>query len=680
MRILALLAVRNEIRFVDSCLRHLVDHGIETHVIDNGSTDGTVELVETWLGHGVVQLDHQPWVGTFELREQLRLKELIATSSAADWFMHLDADERREPPLPYSTLAEAILDVDRRGYNAIDFDEFVFVPTAEDPDFDGPDFEQRMRWYYHYEPTSPDRYRVNAWKRTTPIDLAGQGGHHVRFPGIRVFPRPFIMRHYPVLGLEHAKQKYGTRVFSDAELGDSWHGDRSGFTVESVSFPARDRLHERPTDPALHRSPNPSPRWGRHPFLDPTAGPVPDDAPADPEYPVRLARLRRYAADNRAHIPSFAAVATTGGLGPAHATATMWSVMVPVRNPRPEQLAEALQSVLDQDPGPHLMQIEVLDDASRNVDEVEAVIDRLGRGRIRFTRHPEALGLAGNWNAAVRRSTGRYVHLLHQDDRVLPGFYDRLGRPLDDDPALVGAFCRVSGINAAGEVTWTPVAEQATVGPVPRLDVREAQSHVMIIAGVVVRRSSYELIGGYRTDMPYCTDWDFLKRLAVLGRVWYEPTVLAHWRQHEDQESVRLAAGGADLADRRRSVELSMAVFPPETAGEIRFGAYRSSLLFGVEALRTHIESGALASARSQTEQLIITLDHLAEHEPWRDATAHRSASPQRGPSMQALTSVERQLAAAERRIEQLEAQLKGWAAAVRIAQSTGSDAAERAR
>lgn len=678
MQVLAILTVRNEIRFIDSCLRHLTSNGVETHVIDNGSTDGTIEVAEAWLGRGVAKLDHQPWSGAFELREQLRLKEGVALASNADWFIHMDADERRDAPLPYKTLQDAIVDVDRRGYNSIDFDEFVFVPTAENPSFDTPDFEDHMRWYYHYEPTSPDRFRVNAWKRTPLLDLVSQGGHHVHFPGLRVFPRPFIMRHYPVLSSGHAEEKYGHRIFSATELADSWHSDRKGFRAEALSFPARHRLHELPIDSAKRRSFNPSSPWDKHPFLDRAAGPINVRAAPDPERPTRLSRLQSYAHEHSAHIPSFASPSAVQSEQTSNGA--MWSVMLPVWNPQIEQLREALQSVLDQDPGADLMQVGVVDDASANSDAIERLVHELGDGRISYRRNPVGLGLAGNWNEAVRQSNARLVHLLHQDDRVLPGFYDALGRPLANDPSLVGAFCRVSGFNELGEVTWTPLAEQAGPGPLAGLDIAEAQHHRMIVTGVVVRRSSYEQLGGYRTDMPYCTDWDFLKRLAVLGPVWYEPAVLAHWRQHSHQESARLAATGADMADRQRSVELSMSFLSAETRSLVRFGAYQSSLSYGVETLRAHINSGAIESARAQAIEILATLEHLDSNDgreitvrsvnrldttPLRNVRAADSTTP---------STTSRGLLTARRRIETLEAQIQGWICAVRAAQRREED------
>ncbi len=654
MRLLALLAVRDEIRFVQGALAHLVEQGAEVCVIDNGSTDGTREVAERWLGNGVVRIDDQPWTGAFELMTQLRIKERLAAEEMADWYLHVDADERRFAPKPYATLLEGLTDVDARGWNAVDFDEFVFVPTVEDPSFEdceAPDLVSAMRWYYHYEPDSPDRFRINAWRRDERVDLVTVGGHHARFPDQRVFPRPFVLRHYPILSAEHALEKYGNRVFAADEVADSWHGDRARFRAEDLRLPHRAELREVGPD----EDPEPVTPWDRHPFLDRGAGPRPVVSAPDPDRPARRRALAEYAHRHRTHVAPIPEV--TGD-----APRPRWSVMVPVHNPRPEHLAEALGSVLAQDPGVDHMEIVVVDDASAG--DVGSVVTAVGGERIGYLRHGEPRGLAGNWNAAVAGARGELVHLLHQDDRVHPGFYDRLGRALVADPALVAGYCRVSGIDDGGAVTWTQTPERIDAGVVADLATSEAEVHRMIVAGVAVRRSTYEEIGGYRDDLPYCTDWDFLKRATLLGPVWYEPTVLAQWRQHGDQESARLQGTGADLADRRRSIELTASLLPPELRDRTTSRALRSSVVWALEQLREFVEADALDAAVAQAREILGTLEQRRGTGSFEEVVATGGGVDHHAGDRSA---------ADRRRIADLEAQLRGWVAAVRLAKAQTS-------
>ena len=41
MRVIAVIMVRNGIDYIDSCLSHLIENGIEIAVIDQSSDDGT---------------------------------------------------------------------------------------------------------------------------------------------------------------------------------------------------------------------------------------------------------------------------------------------------------------------------------------------------------------------------------------------------------------------------------------------------------------------------------------------------------------------------------------------------------------------------------------------------------------------------------------------------------------
>src|SRR5262249_43670150 len=128
-----------------------------------------------------------------------------------------------------------------------------------------------------------------------------------------------------------------------------------------------------------------------------------------------------------------------------------WSVMMPTYNCS-EHFELALRSVLDQDPGADRMQIGVIDDCSTN-GRAEEIVGRLAPGRVGFHRQSQNVGLCRNWNTCLRRSRGHWVHLLHQDDLVMPGFYETLDRSIGDRPEVGAAFCRHAYINDHGERT-----------------------------------------------------------------------------------------------------------------------------------------------------------------------------------------------------------------------------------
>lgn len=238
MRIVALLALRNETPYLHRCLAHLAAQGVETYVIDNGSHDGSRNIAESFLGQGVIAVEDYPYPGFYDWSGLLRRKEELAESLGADWYIHCDADEIREAPAPFATLAEGIAAIDATGCNAIDFDEFVFVPTSPDDAFERTDYVALMRHYYYFKPRP--LHRLTAWKNPgVRVDLVSEAGHRVTFPGLKVSTTRFVLRHYIALSHSHFVRKYTTaRTYSKREVDElGWHGWRAAFTPASLRLP-----------------------------------------------------------------------------------------------------------------------------------------------------------------------------------------------------------------------------------------------------------------------------------------------------------------------------------------------------------------------------------------------------------------------------------------------------------
>jgi Glycosyl transferase family 2 len=253
MRVIALLAAHNEERFIGHCIEHLARHGIDSYLIDNESEDATVELANRHRGRGLVGLETAPSSGVYAWRPLLERKEELAATLQADWFLHVDPDEIRLPPHSDVTLVEAIAEVERLGYNAINFQEYTFVPTVEAPDHDHACFLETMRHYYAFLPSFPDR--LNAWKRQEGrVDLATSGGHRVDFPGMRLFPRSFPMRHYLYLSVDHAARKYLSRAYATEELERGWHRRRAALRPEAIALLSQSDLRESRSDDDLDPS------------------------------------------------------------------------------------------------------------------------------------------------------------------------------------------------------------------------------------------------------------------------------------------------------------------------------------------------------------------------------------------------------------------------------------------
>jgi glycosyltransferase involved in cell wall biosynthesis len=242
-RVIALIASRNEELYIHRVLKHLIEQGLEVVLIDNDSNDKTVAIAENFLGKGLIEVINLPYRGFFDHAGIIQLKLKILDKMDFDWVINYDADEIREAPAPFKTLAEAIREVDMQGYNAINFDEFVFLPTNESANFENTDFVDTMKYYYFFEPRN--FHRLNAWKKQkVPVDLVSTGGHRVQFKGINVFPENFILRHYIALSKTHLIEKYTKeRIYlADEVKKRGWHGGRATFTANKLVLPTIDNL------------------------------------------------------------------------------------------------------------------------------------------------------------------------------------------------------------------------------------------------------------------------------------------------------------------------------------------------------------------------------------------------------------------------------------------------------
>jgi len=225
MKIVALLYIYNESHVIRQCLEHLGQQGLHFYVTDNMSTDGTLDIVKSFEGRGLIGYDQYPRQDNFEFKQLLLHKDRLARTIDADWFIHHDADEFRTSNRKGESLADAIARIDQMGFNAINCQEFTFIPTEEHPVHYPETFLHTMKWYYAFLPRP--LHRLNTWKSgQSSFDLISSGGHWVQFEGRKVYPESLHLRHYMYISKEHFLHKYQTRRHDPKELQMGWHGWR----------------------------------------------------------------------------------------------------------------------------------------------------------------------------------------------------------------------------------------------------------------------------------------------------------------------------------------------------------------------------------------------------------------------------------------------------------------------
>ena len=271
----------------------------------------------------------------------------------------------------------------------------------------------------------------------------------------------------------------------------------------------------------------------------------------------------------------------------------LWSVMIPTYNCA-GYLRKTLQSVLEQDPGPDIMQIEVVDDCSTQ-DDPEAVVAELGRGRVAFHRQPTNVGHIRNFDTCLQRSRGILVHLLHGDDYVRDGFYRTMERPFQDYAEVGAAFCRFIAMDEAGHWIVVVPLEQGHPGILDNWLARIALGNRLQAATMVVRREVYEHLGGFDSRIRYYgEDWEMWVRIAASYPVWYEPEPLAVYRQSPTSLTGRSTRTGENIQDLRRVVEITHHYLPETSADQLTQRAYRTLALTALRRAHRILATGEM--------------------------------------------------------------------------------------
>ncbi len=213
---------------------------------------------------------------------------------------------------------------------------------------------------------------------------------------------------------------------------------------------------------------------------------------------------------------------------PPRAAAPEVSIIIPVYGQLGYTL-NCLHSLLGQATR-HAVEIIVADDAS--ADATAAVVARIDGVVCRTNQRN--LGFLRTCNAAAATARGRFLVLLNNDTRVLPGWLDALIASFAQFPraGLVGAKLLYpdGALQEAGAIIW----HDGSAWNYGRNDDpnRPHYSHAREVdyvsaAAVALPRAVWQQVGGFDPHFApaYAEDSDLCLRLAAAGHeVWYQPT------------------------------------------------------------------------------------------------------------------------------------------------------------
>ena len=221
------------------------------------------------------------------------------------------------------------------------------------------------------------------------------------------------------------------------------------------------------------------------------------------------------------------------------------SVLLPTHN-RPEWLAEALDSVLTGD----FADLEVFVSNNGRPEDTRELARAVRDARVRWIEQDQSLGMMENFLAALSQARGRYVALLHDDDRWSPGFLAALVPPLERRSDAVLGFVDHFVVDVDGRVDDAATesysrrfGRTALAAGFHQPFFELAARQTVAITGCVFRRAALETSLLNSQVGPFYDIWITYQLARTGGAAYYHDQRLTYYRVHGTS-----ATASSDLA------------------------------------------------------------------------------------------------------------------------------------
>lgn len=261
----------------------------------------------------------------------------------------------------------------------------------------------------------------------------------------------------------------------------------------------------------------------------------------------------------------------------------VWSVMIPVYNSS-EYLQQTLLSIIHSVTEIKFIQIEVVDDASTDTD-IKEIVQNIGKGRINYYRQETNVGSLRNFETCINRAKGKLIHLLHGDDKVLPGFYEKMELLFQQYPSAGAAFCRYNYIDEKSIILFPSDEEMKVNGILDNWLQRIAGHQLIQTPSIVVKREIYERLGSFYA-VHYGEDWEMWVRIAANYPVAYCPEILAEYRQHNNSISGNYFLTGQNIRDLKKVIQLNSEKLPASEKEKIKKEAEKFYAHYAISTAR----------------------------------------------------------------------------------------------
>lgn len=228
-------------------------------------------------------------------------------------------------------------------------------------------------------------------------------------------------------------------------------------------------------------------------------------------------------------------------------------------------IADCINSVLEQTISE--WEIVICDDQS--TDNTKEIVSRYAKNdpRIRYYCNPVRLGMNANIKRAADLGMGKYLKILCSDDWIAPTCLETLAGLMESHPSVALGTCAEIYTDSEGRplrVQFLFRRPLTICSGEKMLDRMGFTTHGFGgNSSFIIRKSHYEMVGGYDSSTPYAGDLDLGARLCRVGDYLHTDEPLFYGRHHSASSSSNDYRRLVDVLD---NFDIPHKVFQPRRA------------------------------------------------------------------------------------------------------------------
>jgi len=209
------------------------------------------------------------------------------------------------------------------------------------------------------------------------------------------------------------------------------------------------------------------------------------------------------------------------------------SILIPTYN-YAHYIGEAIESALSQTYRD--FELIIIDDQSKdNTDEI--VEKYLSDPRVKYIKNNKNLGLAANFNEALKYANGEYIKYLLADDVFHPALLEKMVPIMEKYPNVTLVTSKRDMFGSKSKSSDLPLLHLQDGKTVIYASLKEKAGNWIGEPTTVMFRKSALHIGNFNTSYTCLVDWEMWLRLLAIGDCYIIPETLSYFRVHDKQAS-----------------------------------------------------------------------------------------------------------------------------------------------